>query len=378
MAPAPAPAAPRAALGEFAFIAEELRPLTLGAPEALALLDDAALIPGTTADPSGPLLATTDALAEGVHFLPADPKDEIGAKLLRCNLSDAAAMGARPVAAFATLARPPHWSDDDIRLFARGLGADLAHFRLSLLGGDLTSVRGPAAVLSMTVLARAEGPLLTRSGAAAGEEVWVSGTIGDAALGLACLSRPERTQNADGAEGANAPQNADGAEGTNGPNNADAQAPLARAAAALAQEEQASLIRRYRRPEPRLALGAALAHHATAAIDISDGLLADAAKLASASGLHLALEAARTPLSPPAARLANETPSLLPLLLSGGDDYELLFTAPPAARGAIERAGQLSNTPITAIGRTAEGAGIELLPPDGSPLPLPKPGWTHW
>ena len=321
-----------AGLTEFEMIGRLFAPLAASYPGALGLTDDAALV---DVAPGHQLVVTKDAMVAGVHFLADDPPGLIARKLLRVNLSDLAAMGARPFAALMACAFPRGTTDDWLRAFADGLGEDCRAYGIALIGGDTVATPGPL-TLSLTALGQVPaGTALRRSGARAGDLVWVSGTIGDGALGLAAV-----TGRLPG----------------------------------LAADHAAWLAGRYRLPEPRLALGLRLAGLASAAMDVSDGLVADLGHLCRASGLDAEIDAARVPLSAAAkAALAGDQEPLA-TLLAGGDDYELLFTAPEAA-GVLNSLG----LPVTAIGRMVEGSGVvRVLGPDGAALVLPATGWRHF
>ena len=273
--------------GEFEFIARRLRPLAT-TPGALALTDDAALL-----DPAAgrQLVLTKDAMVAGVHFLPDDPPGQIAQKLLRVNLSDLAAMGAAPLGYLLALARPKEISDAWLDEFCAGLAADNAAFGIALLGGDTVSTPGPL-TLSLTAIGEVPtGSALLRSGAGPGDDVWVSGTLGDAALGLKVLQ----------------------------------------GALDVTEPARTFLIERYRLPQPRLALGQALRGIASAAIDVSDGLVADLGHILETSGVGAALHADALPLS----EAARDLPGARDAALAGGDDYELLFTAPSKRRAEI-------------------------------------------
>jgi thiamine-monophosphate kinase len=311
---------------EFALIARHFRPLA--GEGALALGDDAALLD----PPAGrTLVLAADAMIAGVHFLPDDPPETIGRKLLRVNLSDLAAMGAAPLGYLMTTAFPRSIDDAWIASFAQGLAEDQARFGLAVLGGDTVSTPGPLA-LSLTILGTvAPGAALKRTGARAEDEVWVSGTIGDGALGL--LAARGEIADPDG-----------------------------------------SLARRYRLPEPRVALGAALAGIAHAAMDVSDGLVQDLGHLCRAAGLAAEIEAALVPLSP-AARAAG--PAHRARILTGGDDYELLFAAPPGA--PVAEAAARAGIPATRIGRFTNGPpGVTVRDEAGAAIALPVGGWSHF
>lgn len=320
-----------AAPAEFALIARHFLPLA--GPGSLGLADDAALLD----PPAGrQLVLAADAMVAGVHFLPDDPPETIGRKLLRVNLSDLAAMGAAPLGYLMTTAFPRELPDAWIAGFVAGLAADQREYGLAVLGGDTVATPGPIS-LSLTILGTvAPGAALRRLGARAGDQIWVSGSIGDGALGLRVL-----------------------------------QGKLADASGDLA--------RRYRLPEPRLALGAALAGVARAAMDVSDGLVQDLGHLCRAAGCGARLEAAAVPLSPAARALVMADPALLALVLTGGDDYELLFVAPPGAAAMVEARAAAAGTPVTRIGEFIEGSEEVLVQgPDGAPMALPVGGWSHF
>jgi thiamine-monophosphate kinase len=290
--------------GEFALIARHFRPLA--GPGALGLGDDAAVF----APPAGrELVVSADAMVAGVHFLPDDPPDLVARKLLRTNLSDLAAMGATPLGYLMTVSAPRQTPEAWFAGFASGLAADQAEFAITLLGGDTTSTPGPVS-LSLTVLGHvAPGAAMHRRGARDGDELWVSGSIGDAALGL-LVARGEI---------------------------ADA---------------TGWLLGRYRLPRPRLALGQAVAGLVHAGMDVSDGLVQDTGHLCRAAGLAAEIEAAAVPLSA-AARAAGR----LELCLGGGDDYELLLAAPPEAASALAGQAARAGVALTRIGRFRAGPG---------------------
>lgn len=318
-----------AAPAEFGLIARYLRPLA--GPGALDLLDDAAVV----LPPAGQELAiTADALVEGVHFLPDDPPDSVGAKLLRVSLSDLAAMGATPWAYLTTVSVPrdkgPGWFEG----FAAGLARDQAEYGVTLLGGDTTSTPGPVS-LSLTLLGHvAPGQALRRKGAQAGHEVWVTGTIGDGALGLRVL-RGE------------------------------------------APDRDGWLAGRYRRPQPRVALGAALGRSqgVAACMDVSDGLVQDLGHLCRAAGLGAELWADQVPLSD-AARAAG--PGWREVCLTGGDDYELLMAVPPGGTDLLQHTAAALGVPVTRIGRFVMGGRVRVLDEGGVELGFDQPGWSHF
>ncbi len=307
--------------GEFGLIARHFRPLA--APGGLDLLDDAALL----TPPAGrQLVLTADAMVAGVHFLPDDPADLIGRKLLRVNLSDLAAMGATPLAYLMTVSAPRGTDDAWFGLFAAGLAQDQAAFGIGLLGGDTTHTPGPL-TLSLTAIGHVSpGGAVRRQGAQAGDEVWVTGTIGDGALGLLAL-RGE------------------------------------------VMDAEGFLADRYRLPQPRL--GLLTPGLVRAAMDVSDGLVQDLGHLARAGGLGAVLEAGLVPLSP-AARAAGR----LETCLSGGDDYELLMAVAPGGGAALRRAA--GDVPVQRIGRFVAGEGVQVLDATGAEMVLGRGGWSHF
>lgn len=313
---------------EFALIARHFRPLA--GPGALDLADDAAVL---DMPPGRQLVLAADAMVAGVHFLPEDPPETIGRKLLRVNLSDLAAMGAAPLGYLMTCAFRHGTADDWIAGFVAGLAADQREFGLAVLGGDTVATPGPA-TFSLTILGTvAPGAALRRAGARPGDEVWVSGTIGDGALGLLALT------------GRLPPD----------PHLAD----------------------RYRLPRPRLALGQALAGIARAAMDVSDGLVQDLGHLARAAGCAAEIQADAVPLSDPARAALAADPALLGRILGGGDDYELLFAADPADAARVLAAAAAAQTPVARIGRFLDGQGVTVLDSAGQPVTLPVTGWSH-
>lgn len=310
---------------EFETIARLFRPLTRGAPEALDLLDDAAVLPGR---PGFDLVITKDAVVEGVHFLPDDPLDLVARKLLRVNLSDLAAKGAEPFGYLLAVA----WTKAaDREAFARGLAEDGETFALTLLGGDTASTPGPLTA-SVTMLGWVpEGRMVKRSGARPGDLLVVSGTVGDGMLGLA---------------------------------------------AAQGEIDAPELADRYRLPQPRLGLRDALLNHARAAADVSDGLLADAGHIAEASGCAVHVELENLPLSAPARAWldARPDPEAAQLsLASGGDDYEIVCAVEPANLDAFIAAAGM---PVTVVGAFSEGEGVGVSL-HGKALRAGRLGWRH-
>ena len=316
--------------GEFAFIARRLRPLAT-TRSALDLADDAALL---DPPPGRQLVLAKDAMVAGVHFLDDDPPGQIAQKLLRVNLSDLAAMGAAPLGYLLALARPKDLADDWLAAFCAGLAADNAEYQIALFGGDTVATPGPL-TLSLTAIGEVpKGAALLRGGARPGDDLWVSGTLGDAALGLKVL-RHELEVTADA---------------------------------------RACLVERYRLPRPRLALGQQLRGIASAAIDISDGLVADLGHVLEVSGVGADLRADALPLSP----AARDLPAARDSALAGGDDYELLFTAPPERRGEIEALSRRLELRLTRIGAIRTEPHLHVLDQAGREIPLSKAGWQHF
>ena len=316
--------------GEFEFIARRLRPLAT-TPGALDLIDDAALL---DAPPGTQLVFAKDAMVAGVHFLPDDPPGQIAQKLVRVNLSDLAAMGAAPLGYLLALARCKEITDDWLAEFCAGLAADNGAFGIALLGGDTILTPGPLS-LSLTAIGEVpKGAALLRSGAKPGDDIWVSGTLGDAALGLKVLQ---------GQLEVTAPARAD-------------------------------LIGRYRLPEPRVALGQALRGIASAAIDVSDGLIADLGHVLEASAVGAELRADQLPLS----AAARDLPGARDAALAGGDDYELLFTAPPIRRAEIAALARQLDLPLTRIGELRPGSDLTILDAAGQVIDMANRGWQHF
>jgi thiamine-monophosphate kinase len=323
---------------EDSLIARYFRPLATD-PGAFGLGDDAAILQAR----GGDIVVTTDAIVEGVHFLPDDPPDSIARKALRVNLSDLAAKGASPAGFVLTLAlRTPN--DSWLAPFARGLGEDAALFGCPLLGGDTVSTPGPLMV-SVTAFGRVPvGRMVHRSGAKPGDRVVVTGTIGDAALGLDILKG--------------------GA-----------------AATALADDAAARemLVGRYRIPQPRNALAAVVRDHAHAAMDVSDGLAGDLAKLCEASGVSAVIDAQSIPLSAASATLRARGTVGIEAIVSGGDDYEILCAIPENHFEAFAQAARGAGVAATSIGTIIAGASMpRLLDGQGDEIILPRLSYSHF
>ena len=316
---------------EFALIARHFRPLA--GEGALDLGDDAALL----TPPAGQqLVLAADALVAGVHFLPDDPPGMIARKLLRVNLSDLAAMGAAPLGYLMTTAFTRGTADSWIAAFVAGLAEDQERFGIAVLGGDTVATPGPAC-FSLTIIGVVPpGQALHRRGARIGDDIWVSGSIGDGALGLRVLQGK------------------------------------------LAADAEGHLARRYRLPEPRLALGQTLRSVARAAMDVSDGLVQDLGHLCRAVGCGAEIIADAVPLSAAASAALAGNAALLPLILTGGDDYELLFAAAPEDADAVRAAGEKAGVPVARLGRFIAGEGVVVRDASGAALSLPQGGWSHF
>jgi thiamine-monophosphate kinase len=311
---------------EFALIARHFRPLA--GPGALDLRDDAALL----APPAGrELVLTVDAMIGGVHFLPDDPPDLVGRKLLRVNLSDLAAKGATPLSYLMTVAAPRDTPDAWFAGFAAGLAQDQREFAVTLLGGDTTSTPGPIA-LSLTIIGHvAPGTMVQRIGAQPGDGIWVTGTIGDGALGLAVAN-------------------------------------------GKLTDPTGHLHGRYLLPQPRV--GLEIAGVASAGMDVSDGLVQDLGHLCRAGNLAAGIDATLVPLSDPARQAGADW---LPTILTGGDDYELLLAVPPDRESGLHAAAREAGIPVTRIGAFRTGPpGVMVRGPGGKTLSLAKGGWSHF
>ena len=327
--------------GEFALIARYFAPLAQDFPGAAGLRDDVAVIaPAEGCE----LVLKSDAIVAGVDFPPDEAAGLVARKALRVNLSDLAAKGARPRAYMLDLILPDSVRESWIAAFAAGLARDQAEYGVHLIGGDMSSTAGPI-VIAVTAIGEAPaGNIVRRGGARDGDAVFLTGTIGDSALGLAVLQ--QRLQAPD-----------------------DAMA--------------AFLIDRYRLPRPRVAFGPLLIGIATAAIDVSDGLVADLHHLGEVGRLDAVLEAARLPLSAAARAMVAADPGLLATILTGGDDYEILFAAPPTRAGEIAALAAALGLPLTAIGRLAKPAAgaaprVTVIDEAGRPLALRAEGWSHF
>ncbi|ADZ70348.1 thiamine-phosphate kinase [Polymorphum gilvum] len=320
---------------EFDLIARYFAPLATD-PGCLALTDDAAAL---TPSPGTDLVLTKDMLAAGVHFFPGDPPDSIAAKALRVNLSDLAAKGARPRAYLLGLALQDDWTEDWLAAFSAGLAADQARFGLSLYGGD-TIRSGAGLVVSVTAIGEVPaGRTVRRNGARPGDRIFVTGTIGDAALGLRLRLDPGLADRL-----------------------------------GLAAQEREHLLRRYLWPEPRTALAAAILDHASASIDVSDGLAADAGHVCRESRVDGVIDVDLVPFSPAARGVRAQDPGLGLACLTGGDDYEILACVPPQACDGFVAAAADAGVAVSCIGEVAEGGGRLTFTQGGRPVQVSDGG----
>ncbi len=312
---------------EDELIARYLAPLA-GAG-GFGLRDDAAI---ATPPPGHDLVVTKDMLVAGVHFFADDPPDAIARKALRVNLSDLAAKGAEPSGILLGLGLPQDWTESWLAGFVAGLAEDCRRFACPVLGGDTVAMpstdRPGPLTLSITAFGTVpSGGMVPRTGARAGDRIYVSGTIGDAVLGL--FIRWDRPQD--------------------------------RAwIAAIAPDHREALLVRHLRPEPRLALREALRAHARCAMDVSDGFLGDLAKMLRLEGLGAALAAAQVPLSSAARAAIALEPGLLGKGLTGGDDYEVICCVPPDQATGFEAAAACTDVIVTAVGGAEAGRDITL------------------
>jgi len=324
------------ASGEDSLIARYFRPIATD-PGAFRLDDDAAALKAEGCD----IVVTTDAIVEGVHFLPDDPPDSIARKALRVNLSDLAAKGAVPAGFVLTLALR-HADENWLQPFATALGEDAMQFGCPLLGGDTVSTPGPLMV-SVTAFGRVpDGKMVHRSGAKSGDRVMVTGTIGDAALGLAVLKG-------------------------------------GKVHAAAGADARAMLADRYRVPQPRVALAEIIRAHATAAMDVSDGLAGDLTKLCGASGVSAVIDLASIPLSETARDLVVRGVVGLETLIAGGDDYEILCTVPEDRVRTFGEAAQRAGVAVSSIGSIVAGISApKFIDGQGREVALERLSYGHF
>ncbi|HLH50356.1 MAG TPA: thiamine-phosphate kinase [Roseiarcus sp.] len=325
-----------APLSEDDLIARFFAPIA--APEGLGLKDDAALLAGRPGD----LVLTKDALVGGVHFFADDPPGAIARKALRVNLSDLAAKGAEPVGFLLALALPGGWTENWLAAFAEGLGEDAATYRCPLFGGDTVRTPGPLMV-SITAFGRIEaGRMARRDGVRPGDILYVSGTVGDAALGLALrLGAP--------------------------------------ALAGLDQASRAFLLDRYLLPRPRNALAPAMRQFAHGGMDVSDGFVGDLVKMLRVSGVSGRIDLARLPLSAAAEAALAADKGLFETIATGGDDYEVLAAIAPAEAPAFERAAAEAAVRIARLGEAVAGQGApQFIAPGGRVMAFQRASFSHF
>lgn len=329
----------RRVTSETELISLYLAPLAKDNVGAFELTDDCAIL---TPSPGTELVVTTDAIAAGVHFFPDDAPEDIAWKALAVNVSDLAAKAATPRVYQMALSFPQAPTHEFMQRFASGLAEAQTAFGIVLSGGDTDQRPGP---MTITITAIGEIPTglrLTRDRARPGDAIFVTGTLGDAACGLK-LRRDD----------------------------ADART------WSLSDDERAGLLTRYLRPEPRLAAAGIIRRHATAAMDLSDGLAKDLGRLAAAARAGAIIDSTRAPLSSPLKRLAATTPEILELALTGGDDYELLFTARPENEPVISAAASAIGLKVTRVGTMSDQRGLRLSTPAGE-RPMQPRGWDHF
>ncbi|WP_371346157.1 thiamine-phosphate kinase [Ancylobacter sp. IITR112] len=325
--------------GEEALIDRLFAPIATH-PGALNLKDDAALL---AVPPGHELVLTKDALVAGVHFFADDPPDAIARKAMRVNLSDLAAKGARPLGVMLAFAIPPEMDAAALDAFAGGIAADAALYDAPLLGGDTVRTPGPFTVSITAIGAVPAGTMVRRAGAKAGQAIVVSGSIGDGALGLALRLDPARP-----------------------------------GFAGLSEEEAGFLRERYLLPRPRLPLIRALREHASAAMDVSDGLIGDLAKMLAASGIGGEIDIDRVPLSPAARRVLAAEPALRETALTGGDDYEILAVVPQEALSRFQTVATTAGIGVSVIGLTREAPELSVRDSAGAPVAFRRGSFSHF
>ncbi len=323
--------------GEERLIANVFAPLATH-PGALGLTDDCAVI----TPPAGcDLVLTTDTIIGGVHFFNDDAAYTVASKVLRVNLSDLAAKGAAPLGFLLSLALPTEIGEEWLMAFAEGLRGDARRYSCPLLGGDTDRTPGPITIAVAMFGSVPTGSMVRRAGAKPGDLVFASGTIGDATLGLALRNDPVRDW------------------------------PLTAA-------QQQHLSDRYLLPQPRNALAEAVRTHATAAMDVSDGLVGDLTKLCRVSEVAANVEVARIPLSDAARALIAAEPAMQAPALTGGDDYEIICTVPPDKSESFKAAAKSADVAVNEIGVIAEGEGARFIGSDGESLVFRHTSFSHF
>jgi thiamine-monophosphate kinase len=321
--------------GEDRLIARYFQPIATD-PGALGLSDDAAFI---KPQPGCDLVLKTDAIIGGVHFFADDAADDVARKALRVNLSDLAAKGAKPLGFLLSLALPKETGDDWLSGFAEGLREDAARFGCPLFGGDTDRTPGPVTISIAMFGSVPEGTMVRRAGAKPGDRVFVSGSIGDAALGL--VMRKGATWQ-------------------------------------LGDAEREHLRSRYLLPQPRNALAEAVRGHASSAMDVSDGLAGDFAKLCRASRVAAEIEVARVPLSDAAKAVLAAEPAMLETALTGGDDFEIVCTVPAGKADSFRAAAKAADVAVSEIGEIKAGEGVRFVDSDGQALAFKRASFSHF
>jgi thiamine-monophosphate kinase len=323
---------------EERLIARYFRPLAT-APNAFGLGDDAAVL----TPPSGcDLVLTADGVIAGVHFLPADPPQSIARKALRMNLSDLAAKGATPAGFLLSIALPTNTRESWIAAFAEGLGQDISQYGCPLLGGDTDHTPGPLSVSIAAFGTLPHGAMVRRATAKPGDVIAVTGTIGDAALGVLLHRDADLVKRW-----------------------------------RLSSAADDHLQGRYLLPQPRNALAEALRQHASAAMDVSDGLVGDLAKLCRASGVAAEVDVGAVPLSAAAQAALSSDAKLIERILTGGDDYEIVLTLAAGNFSAFRAAAQNAGVPATKIGQITSGQGVRCLR-EGKVVSFAQASYSHF
>jgi thiamine-monophosphate kinase len=307
-------------------------------PGALGLADDAAFI---SPPPGADLVLKTDAIVGGVHFFPDDAAQAVASKALRVNLSDIAAKGARPLGFLLSLAIPKDIGDDWLAAFAEGLRGDAVLFDCPLFGGDTDRTAGPVTISIAMFGSVAAGTMVRRAGARAEDRVFVTGTIGDAALGVLLRSGKGKNWR-------------------------------------LGDAQRQHLVSRYLLPQPRNALSEAIRTHASAAMDISDGLAGDFGKLCRASGVAAVVDVKDVPLSDAAKAVVATDTTAIETILTGGDDYEIVCTVPAAKADSFRAVAKGAGVAVAEIGEIKAGEGVRFLDAAGKRLVFKRVSFSHF
>ena len=323
-------------LSEFDLIRRFFAPLTYNFSGARGLKDDAAIV---SVAPGNELVVTCDSIVEGIHFRYEDGPEDIAARGLRVNLSDLAAMGAKPMAYLMALSLPSAMSEDWWQRFVSQLSVDQSNFGISLVGGDTVLTTGPL-TLTVTAIGQVKiGKALTRDGAQIGDRIFVTGNIGDASLGLKIL-KGELSE--------------------------------------IPKTESENLVRSFLRPEPRVTLGQSLVDIANAVVDVSDGLVADIGHICRGSNLGARINIESIPFSPCVVSHLKFQPNMVLALITAGDDYELAFTAPAGARKQLERLAGDMGVRMADIGEVIKAPGVILVDSIGEQIELEGDGYRHF